>query len=37
VSRLLEALDDAAFRTEMAHLPGYDGDICGHVTTLEAA
>lgn len=37
VSRLIEALDQPGFRAEMAHLPGYDADLCGHVTTLEAA
>ena len=37
VSRLLDALDDRAFRTEVAHMPGYDGAITGHVTTLDAA
>lgn len=37
VSRLLDALDDRAFRIEVEHLPGYDGAISGHVTTLDAA
>ncbi|HSH75578.1 MAG TPA: substrate-binding domain-containing protein, partial [Longimicrobiales bacterium] len=37
VSRLIQALDDPGFRTEMAHLPGYDAAIAGHVTTVEAA
>ncbi len=37
VRRLLEALDDRAFRVELDHLPGYDGELSGHVTTLEAA
>jgi molybdate-binding protein len=37
VSRLLEALDDPAFRADAAELPGYDTASCGHVTTLEAA
>jgi putative molybdopterin biosynthesis protein len=37
VSRLLESLDDPAFKTEMGHLPGYDADLVGHVTTVEAA
>jgi putative molybdopterin biosynthesis protein len=37
VARFLDALDDPSFRTEMAHLPGYDIGLCGHVTTLEAA
>ncbi len=37
VSRLVEALDDPAFRTEVEHLPGYDGSQSGQVTTVEAA
>lgn len=37
VSRLLAALDDPAFRTEVSHLPGYDGSMSGQVTTVEAA
>lgn len=37
VSRLIEALDDPGFRTEMSHLPGYDGSTSGRVTTVEAA
>jgi len=37
VSRLLQALEDPAFKTEMAHLPGYDTELVGHVTTVEAA
>jgi molybdate-binding protein/DNA-binding XRE family transcriptional regulator len=37
VSRLIQALDDPGFRTEVAHLPGYDAAISGHVTTVEAA
>ncbi|MCA9550569.1 MAG: substrate-binding domain-containing protein, partial [Myxococcales bacterium] len=37
VRRLLEALDDPAFRAQVSHLPGYDGAICGHVSTVEAA
>jgi molybdate-binding protein/DNA-binding XRE family transcriptional regulator len=37
VSRLLDALDDPAFRADAAELPGYDTSSCGHVTTLEAA
>jgi molybdate-binding protein/DNA-binding XRE family transcriptional regulator len=37
VSRLLQALEDPAFKTEMAHLPGYDTALVGHVTTVEAA
>jgi molybdate-binding protein/DNA-binding XRE family transcriptional regulator len=37
VSRLIEVLDDPSFRAEMAALPGYDFDLSGQVTTLEAA
>ena len=37
VSRLIEALDDPGFRTEVSHLPGYDGSQSGQVTTVEAA
>ena len=37
VARLLEALDDPGFRTDAAHLPGYDVALAGHVTTLDAA
>jgi molybdate-binding protein/DNA-binding XRE family transcriptional regulator len=37
VSRLLEMLDHPAFRTEMRHHPGYDGELAGHTTTLDAA
>ncbi len=37
VSRLVEALDDPGFRTEVSHLPGYDGSQSGQVTTVEAA
>jgi molybdate-binding protein len=37
VSRLLETLDDRSFREDAASLPGYDTQLCGHVTTLEAA
>ena len=37
VSRLLDALDDPGFRTEVNHLPGYDGSLSGEVTTVEAA
>jgi putative molybdopterin biosynthesis protein len=37
VARLLEALEDPAFKREMEHLPGYDTDLVGHVTTVEAA
>lgn len=37
VSRLIETLDDPGFRTEVSHLPGYDGSLSGQVTTVEAA
>lgn len=37
VSRLIETLDDPAFRAEVDHLPGYDGSHSGQVTTVEAA
>lgn len=37
VSRLIETLDDPAFRTEIEHLPGYDGSRSGQVTTVDAA
>lgn len=37
VVRLIETLDDPAFRAEMAHVPGYDAAASGQVTTLEAA
>lgn len=37
VVRLLEMIDDPAFRTEMAQLPGYDGALSGQATTLDAA
>ncbi len=37
VARLLDALGDPGFRTEAAHLPGYDVSLAGHVTTLDAA
>ena len=37
VRRLLDMIDDDAFRDEMAELPGYDGHEAGHATTLEAA
>jgi molybdate-binding protein/DNA-binding XRE family transcriptional regulator len=37
VIRWLETLDDPHFRADAATLPGYDTEICGHVTTLEAA
>lgn len=37
VSRVIDALDDPAFRTEVSHLPGYDGSLSGQVTTVDAA
>lgn len=37
VSRLIETLEDPSFVADMRSLPGYDGGLCGHVTTLEAA
>jgi putative molybdopterin biosynthesis protein len=37
VARLIATLDDRSFRSELAHVPGYDTDLSGHVTTLEAA
>jgi putative molybdopterin biosynthesis protein len=37
VSRFLEMINDPAFRAEMAQLPGYDGELAGHATTLDAA
>jgi molybdate-binding protein/DNA-binding XRE family transcriptional regulator len=37
VARLIEALEDPSFRAEIAQLPGYDQEISGHVTTLDAA
>ena len=37
VSRLIETLDDPAFRAEVDHLPGYDGSQSGQVTTVDAA
>jgi molybdate-binding protein/DNA-binding XRE family transcriptional regulator len=37
VARLIEALEDPSFRLEMAHVPGYDLEVSGQVTTLEAA
>ena len=36
-SRIIESLDDPGFRTEVSHLPGYDGSRSGHVTTVEPA
>ena len=37
VSRVIDALDDPGFRTEVSHLPGYDGSSTGQVTTVGAA
>ena len=37
VARLLETLEDPNFRADAENLPGYDTELCGHVTTLEAA
>ncbi len=38
VSRLVDALvGDPTFRTELDHLPGYDGSISGQITTVGAA
>lgn len=37
VSRLVETLDDPAFRADAEHLPGYDCSTSGQVTTVEAA
>ncbi|MEL6348502.1 MAG: substrate-binding domain-containing protein [Myxococcota bacterium] len=37
IARLLDALDARNFRAEVSNLPGYDGTITGHVTTLGAA
>ncbi len=37
VARVIETLDDPSFRTEVEHLPGYDGSLSGEVTTVEAA
>ena len=37
VARLLETLGDPNFRADAGNLPGYDTEMCGHVTTLEAA
>ena len=37
VARLLETLENPNFRADADNLPGYDTEICGHVTTLEAA
>lgn len=37
IARLIDVLDDRAFRAEVDHLPGYDTELSGHVTTVEAA
>ena len=37
VKRLLDALDDNAFRAEAAAMPGYDASECGHVSTVGDA
>ena len=37
VARVIDTLDDPAFRTEVSHLPGYDGSMSGQVTTVDAA
>jgi putative molybdopterin biosynthesis protein len=37
VARLIDVLDDRIFRTEVGRLPGYDVELSGHVTTVEAA
>ena len=37
ISRLIDALDDPGFRTEVSHLPGYDASQSGQATTVEAA
>lgn len=37
VSRLLSVLEHRTFRTDMDLLPGYDSQLSGHVTTIEAA
>jgi putative molybdopterin biosynthesis protein len=37
LARLLDAVGSTGFRAEIAQLPGYDQEITGHVTTLEAA
>lgn len=36
VSRFLDLIDRAAFRAEVAHLPGYDLSEAGHAATVEA-
>lgn len=37
VRRLLDSLDDAAFRGELRAFPGYDASECGHVSSVGAA
>lgn len=37
VSRVVEVLGDAAFRVEVAHLPGYDCSLAGRTGMVEAA
>ncbi len=37
ISRIIDALDDPGFRTDVNHLPGYDGSLSGQVTRLEWA
>ena len=37
VSRVIEMLDDPAFRAEVEHLPGYDSSLSGQVTAVDAA
>jgi putative molybdopterin biosynthesis protein len=37
VARLLDALDDDAFRADVARIAGYDSALAGEVTTVEAA
>jgi molybdate-binding protein/DNA-binding XRE family transcriptional regulator len=37
VARLLDAIDDGAFRREVKELGGYDASATGHVITLDAA
>jgi len=37
VSRVLQVLGDSSFRSELAHVPGYDRALTGSVTVVEAA
>jgi len=37
VRRVLDVLDGATFRDDVAHLPGYDAAQSGHVTTVRGA